>query len=90
MREDLQNYRRTFDAPVDDKKRNWDVELSSVVFAINQSCHSSTGFSPFEVIFGQRPKFPLLPVDAKADLDTFPTDTKEYMQLLLGKFDNIH
>ncbi|KAK3097378.1 hypothetical protein FSP39_009117 [Pinctada imbricata] len=74
---------------VEGNKRNWDVQLSSIVFAINQSVNTSTGFSPYEVIFGSRPKFPLLPVNVKADMNTFPTDTKDYLQSFLGRLENI-
>ena len=38
---------------------NWDQYLPAVVFAMNIAVNASTGYSPFEVIFGERPKFPL-------------------------------
>ena len=39
---------------------NWDVYVYSVVFAMNNSVNASLDFSPFDVVFAQRPKFPLV------------------------------
>ena len=72
---------------VDAKRRDWDVHLSSVVFAINQSVNSSTGYSPFEVIFGCRPKFPLLAEEATSDLTGQPVDVQEYVRNFLQRLD---
>ena len=56
---------------------NWDKYLPSVVFAINNAVNSSTGYSPFEVLFGQRPKFPL--ANHAHSFKSLPTDTSEYI-----------
>ena len=56
---------------------NWDTYLPSVVFAINNAVNSSTGYSPFEVLFGQRPKFPL--ANHVHSFKSLPADTSEYM-----------
>ncbi|KAK3093847.1 hypothetical protein FSP39_020940 [Pinctada imbricata] len=53
---------------IDQNKRNWDDLLSSVSFAINQSVNSSTGYSPFEIVFGTRPKFPLISESVSSNL----------------------
>ena len=37
------------------KKDQWDEFLESSVFAYNTSCHESTNYSPFEVMFGRKP-----------------------------------
>ena len=47
---------------VDKQKRNCDEKLPSIAFAINQSVNSTLGYSPFEIVFGYRPRFPLSPV----------------------------
>lgn len=47
---------------VDKQRKHWDVKLPSIVFAINQNVNSTLGYSPFEIVFGYRPRFPLSPV----------------------------
>ena len=37
------------------QKDQWDEFLESLVFAYNTSCHDSTNYSPFEVMFGRKP-----------------------------------
>jgi len=32
---------------------NWDVILPMVVYSMNTTIHTSTGYSPFELIFGK-------------------------------------
>ena len=44
---------------MNDKCNNWDTMVHSVVFSMNHSVNTSNGYSPFEIIYGQRPKFPL-------------------------------
>lgn len=38
---------------------DWDVWLDPVVYAYNTSKHESTGFSPYEIVFGKLPRMPL-------------------------------
>ena len=38
---------------------DWDLWIDSVVFAYNTSCHESTGYSPYELIFGRTPRMPI-------------------------------
>jgi hypothetical protein len=39
-------------------KTDWDQQLSKVVFAYNSSRHVTTGFTPYEMIFGRKCKLP--------------------------------
>ncbi|KAG1020489.1 hypothetical protein G6F43_014312 [Rhizopus delemar] len=39
----------------------WDDQLPFVTFAYNTAKQSSTGFSPFEVLFGRKARLPILP-----------------------------
>ncbi|KZP08306.1 hypothetical protein FIBSPDRAFT_761670, partial [Athelia psychrophila] len=38
-------------------QRNWVSRIPLVEFAINSSINSSTGFAPFELIYGYMPRF---------------------------------
>ena len=42
-----------------DHEDKWHEYLPLVLFAYNSSKHESTGFSPFEPMFGQNPASPL-------------------------------
>jgi hypothetical protein len=43
---------------VNTKKRNWDEYIDSVLFAYRTSVHASTGFTPFELVFGRQAHMP--------------------------------
>lgn len=64
---------------VNNKCNNWMDILSSVTFSINQSVNTTTGYSPHEIIFGQRPHFPLA-VAKPTDFDTIPVDARTYVR----------
>ena len=42
-----------------DKKSRWTDYISSVVHAYNCTKHHSSGFSPYEILFGRTPKLPV-------------------------------
>lgn len=44
---------------VNPQQTNWDELLPATVFAYNRSIHSSTGYTPFEMIHGYIPKDPI-------------------------------
>jgi len=44
---------------VSQHKDDWDNWVSLAVYAYNTSCHESTGFSPYELVFGKDPRTPL-------------------------------
>ena len=50
---------------VSEHKDDWDSWVSLAVYAYNTSCHESTGFSPYELVFCRSPKTPL-----ELDLDS--------------------
>lgn len=65
---------------MNNKCNNWDQMVNSVVFSMNNSVNSSMGYSPFEIIFGQRPKFPLSADKYSLDLKSLPKDLHSYLE----------
>ncbi|RVW69606.1 hypothetical protein CK203_060390 [Vitis vinifera] len=54
---------------VRDQLRNWDNVLPQAEFAFNSSTNRTTGYSPFEVAYGLKPKQPV-------DLIPLPTSVR--------------
>ncbi len=44
---------------VNEKQDDWDEHLPAIEFALNTFVHSSTGFTPWELQFGRKPKLPI-------------------------------
>ena len=42
-------------------QNNWDTFLPSLVYAYNNGIHSSTGFTPYQLAVGRRPRHPFHP-----------------------------
>lgn len=61
----------------DKENNNWDEYLQPIVFAYNTGTHASTGYSPFQLQFGQNPK---LPTDSSNDY-VFDRPVDYYFQL---------
>jgi hypothetical protein len=51
---------------------DWDVRLSLAEAAINTSVHASTGMSPFEMVYGHKPR---LPIDVALPLPPPPSSS---------------
>jgi len=53
--------------------KNWEDCLPFIEFAYNHSVHSTTEFSPFEIVYGFNPLTPMdmipLPIDERVSLD---------------------
>jgi putative transposase len=60
--------------------QNWLQMLPPIVFSINNTVNSSLGYSPHEIVFGQRPRFPLSPDSLGADLSTLPANYHHYIK----------
>jgi hypothetical protein len=63
--------------PYIQKGKQWDNVLPAITFAINASVNSSTKYSPFQVVFGSRPKFPLH--QHHTDFSKIPADYHDYV-----------
>ncbi|CAF0849562.1 unnamed protein product [Didymodactylos carnosus] len=70
----------------DKQSNNWDLYLSSVVFAYNTGQHFSTGYSPFQLLFGCDAK---LPPDAPPKQLIF-NKPNDYFQQLTNNLKTYH
>ena len=74
-------------AYVADCPHDWDTCVSIAVYAYNTSSHSSTGFSPYEMVFGRMPRTPL---QLELDLPLHnPSSQSEYTQSVRWCLHNI-
>ncbi|CAF4814350.1 unnamed protein product, partial [Rotaria socialis] len=62
----------------DKEHNNWDEFLSPVVFAYNTGTHSTTQYSPFQLLYGREPR---LPTDGRLSSFTFRKPSDYYEQL---------
>ena len=61
------------------KGKNREEVLPGIIFLMKNTDNSSLGYSPFEIIYGRRPSFPLSQHSRNSDLNTIPTDYSEYL-----------
>ncbi|XP_062587193.1 uncharacterized protein LOC134248836 [Saccostrea cucullata] len=73
---------------MNDRRNNWEDLLPAIVFSMNASVNSTCGYSPYEIVYGHRPKFPLSGVPL--DMQTFPKDIHDYMQSLKHTLSAVH
>ncbi len=73
MNRTLLNMLRTLD---DVQKQDWKSHLNKVLHAYNTTPHSSTGFSPYFLMFGRKP---ILPIDALLGTSQPPENHMEEM-----------
>ena len=43
---------------IKDTQKDWDVYIKFAVFSYNTSKNLSTGYSPYEIVYGKKPLFP--------------------------------
>ena len=46
-------------ALVKDDKDDWDQHLQQLAFAYNTAVHATTGYTPFELVYGRKAKLPI-------------------------------
>ncbi|XP_033725290.1 uncharacterized protein LOC117315253 [Pecten maximus] len=61
-------------------RSNWEDMIPSLAAAMNMSVNSSTGYSPYEILYGQRPSFPLSTHIPTSDLHTLSKDMHSYVE----------
>ncbi|CAC5405680.1 unnamed protein product [Mytilus coruscus] len=70
------------------KGRPWNDILPAVIFSMNSCTNAATQHSPFEVVYGNRPQFPLsTPHDL--DLRDIPKDIHVYLKQMQQKLNTI-
>ena len=70
----------------EDKKKNWKQFLAPLVHAYNCIRHESTGYSPYQLLFGREPR---LPVDIAFGLKDTPEDEVTYMEYITDLQKNV-
>jgi hypothetical protein len=75
----MQDMLRSF---VNERRTDWDVKLPALELAYNSSINQTTGFSPFELDIGMKPRLPIDIVSnneskRSKSLDTFMNDWEE-------------
>lgn len=63
------------------QKRRWPLHLSELVFAYNTTPHSSTGYSPYFLMFGRNPHLPI---------DSLLGEPEEAKEIELGEWLSTH
>ncbi|KAL4233166.1 hypothetical protein ACF0H5_007851 [Mactra antiquata] len=62
------------------QKSDWRKYIGSLVYAYNCIPHDSTGVSPYQLMFGRRPKLPIDSVFEQALVDEEPVSVSEYIR----------
>ena len=63
-----------------EKKRKWPQMLPQLLFAYNTTVHQSTGHSPYELMFGQKPQLPVDLLLGRADEEPSPTTPDDWVK----------
>ena len=74
-------------AYVDEFHTNWDENLNILAFAYNTSTHASTKCTPFETLYGYKPKVPLDLMFKNVDIELTLT-ADEYAANLKSTFES--
>jgi hypothetical protein len=74
---------------VNGNQSDWDEYLPYVVFAYRSAPHSTTGYSPYYLLFGREARFPIDSVIPIIDDIAF-ANTDEYVQKLVDRFKALH
>ena len=66
-----------------DKRTNWDIHLPVLQFAYNTATHTTTKATPFEMVYGRKPKIPIdlvlkdVPCELLLSNDSYANELKE-------------
>jgi transposase InsO family protein len=86
-----ERYHRTFNAMlakvINDNQRDWPDHILYVTFSYNACAHSSTGLSPFFLMFGQQPKWYVEYLLSQPDLNSNYDSLSEFATNLVDKLE---
>ena len=75
--------------PYIEKGSNWEDVLPGIIFSMNSTPNASSKYSPFEIVFGERPKFPISLHIKDTDFASLPKDCHNYVKRHVEKLDII-
>ena len=70
--------------------RNWENHIRAVCFAYNTSIHTSTGYSPFYLMYGREARLPVdltFPFHTSSLVPSYPTYAQELQSSLTSAYD---
>lgn len=71
--------------PFVQKGKQWEDLLPAIVFSMNSCVNSSSNYSPYEVIYGRRPNFPLTNLLPNITFKGLPSSIHAYLTELTGR-----
>lgn len=76
--------------PYVQNNEQWQDVLPAVIFSINSSMHGSSHYSPFEIVYGQRPHFPLTNMVPETDFTGIHHSLHSYLSDFTSRLKIIH
>ncbi|XP_055877101.1 uncharacterized protein LOC129924657 [Biomphalaria glabrata] len=83
------NLKKSLYKVMDDKPKEWDMAIPSILFAYRESRNEITGFSPFQMIYGGNPRGPMtilkdliIPQDHVVTNDSYDIVTETRNQII--------
>lgn len=67
----------------------WHMMLPGIIFAYNTSVHSSTNISPFELLYGRKPRLAVAPIPAGSQVHEL-VDLDRYLDGMLAHRTTLH
>lgn len=66
------------------EKNKWPEQIQTLTFAYNATVHETTGFAPFQLMFGRVPRLPVDVIFKQVLCDPVTTDYKTYAKTLMS------
>ncbi len=78
----IKEYLKIYLSPDQD---NWDALLPSIVYTFNTQRHTATGFPPFELMFGRKPRLPQYESAPQTSYDAYAAANRQVFDDLFTK-----